>query len=82
MANIHIKCKNCGSPHLNVRTSYKAENTVTSHCFCTKCFAQQRVMSEIVSLSTPTYTERPEALLYDKPFREVNPDQLEIPTEQ
>lgn len=82
MATITISCKNCGSKHLTVRTSQKmSANTVVTETYCQNCHSQNTIHSEIVRLRTPTFTEQPEALRYDKPFKEVDPNQLELPHE-
>lgn len=80
MANIFIKCLNCGSADLLVRTSQSmSQQTVETWCFCRNCFAQNKINAEVVELRTASFTPQPEALKYNKPFKEVDPNQLEIP---
>lgn len=82
MASICIKCKKCGSSNLKVRTSQRVTaNTVATEAFCQSCFTQNTIHSEIVRVRIPLFKECAEALKHDKPFDEVNPNQIEIPTE-
>ncbi|PJG82148.1 hypothetical protein [Caviibacterium pharyngocola] len=79
MASINIKCLNCGSSNLNIRTSKAVtQQTVESECVCLTCLSKQKVLSEIVNLRTPVFTEQPEALKANKPFKHIDPNQLEI----
>lgn len=83
MANFPVGCKNCGSTNIRVRTSTReSSNTLTSIVYCSSCNAcRMRVRLEIDDVQIAKYYESKEALVANKPFREIDINQLEIPTE-
>lgn len=77
--NINHKCTNCGSDNIRVRTSEKVGLLVIqATAYCNNCGTELKVLSEIVRVRTPTYTERPEALTANKPLNQIDPCQIDF----
>lgn len=80
--NVDHKCTNCGSNNIRVRTSEKIGLLVIDAlAYCNNCGTELRVTSQITRVRTPTYNERPEALMANKPLKQIDVRQLEIATD-
>lgn len=77
---ILIECPNCGQVTFFVRSSNGISRvTRKTLAHCRNCNAELTVMSEIVKCRLPTYQDTPKALTANKPYREVDPNQSELP---
>ena len=79
MATIDHRCANCGSASLRVRTSDKIGLlAIKVSLFCNRCGTENRVISQITKVLTPTYHERPEALRINKPLLQIDNKTLDM----
>ncbi|TGZ98137.1 hypothetical protein D3M79_10395 [Rodentibacter pneumotropicus] len=80
--NVDHKCTNCGSNNIRVRTSEKIGLLVIDViAYCNNCGTELKVTSQITRVRTPTYNERPEALMANKLLKLIDDRQLEIATD-
>ncbi|AWX15582.1 hypothetical protein CEP48_05075 [Mergibacter septicus] len=79
MANIDMRCLNCGSSNLRVRTSQKVSlRTINVMLICNNCGSRNHVLAEVLKLETPIYNERQEALSINKPLIQVDLNQQDF----
>ncbi len=63
------KCANCGSHSMRVRHSESVGMLVIEAIWvCNSCSTKHHIYSEIVTVQTPTYHERPEVKRINKPL--------------
>lgn len=82
MANINVKCGNCGSKDLRVRTSQAPSfQTGITLMVCNVCGSRNHIIWQNTKLETPEYHERGEFLRINKPLIQIDPRQTEIDME-